>query len=85
MRLPSRNNPPDWSRFDRDAWNRSALADADHVLNEKPVLPNIIFALETPYDIMDRTDRVSQCEAWLLALSSRPVESQSSQTNLPSP
>ncbi|MEJ0091309.1 MAG: hypothetical protein WDM80_16380 [Limisphaerales bacterium] len=73
------------SQSDRDEWNRAALADADIVLIAKPFLPNIIFALETPYDIMDRTDRVSQCEAWLHVLSSRPVKSQSSQTNLPSP
>ncbi len=72
------------SQSDRDAWNRVALADADQVLTAKPFLPNIILALETPYIIMDRTDRVAQCEAWLLVLNSRAVKSQSSQTNLPS-
>lgn len=56
----------------RKMWNELALADADSILNQNPFLPNIINALESPYDILDRTDRLMQCEARLKVLTAKP-------------
>jgi class 3 adenylate cyclase/tetratricopeptide (TPR) repeat protein len=52
----------------RHKWNDLALADADSILNQNPFSPEILAKLQTVYDILDRTDRVMQCEARLKTL-----------------
>jgi len=56
----------------RTNWNKLALADADEVLNENPFLPNIIGDLIVPYSILDRSDRLLQCQIRLNQLSGKP-------------
>ena len=56
---------------ERNVWNQAALADADRVFRECPFLPEIISKLKTPYYILERQDRLGQCEARLLQLKGR--------------
>lgn len=60
------------SEAERDTWNQAALADADRAFNESPFLPDIITNLKLPYIILERSDRVAQCDARLRALNAKP-------------
>ena len=53
---------------ERNLWNQAALADADRVFSECPFLPEIISRLKTPYYILERNDRLVQCDARLFKL-----------------